>query len=208
MMTLWKLAENYTKKKYHLTFSVKICYNRYDNYRRNLQKWMVNMYNEGELIVYGASGVCRVGEKTQMDGRDYLMLHPVYQKETIYMPLFSDKIFTRPVITRDAAEELICSVINMTAEPVYESKVQLLSQRYEKVLKTYQCNELMYLVMSIYNKRVAAEKNRRKLGMVDERFLKKAEDLLYGELAVALEIPREKVPEYIKLRVEIIEKNK
>lgn len=27
MMTLWKLAENYTKKKYCLTFSVKICYN-------------------------------------------------------------------------------------------------------------------------------------------------------------------------------------
>ncbi|MBE6989003.1 MAG: hypothetical protein E7432_09570 [Ruminococcaceae bacterium] len=169
---------------------------------------MVNMYNEGELIVYGASGVCRVGEKTQMDGKDYLMLHPVYQRETIYMPLFSDKIFTRPVITREAAEELICSVINMTAEPVYESKVQLLSQRYDKVLKTYQCHELMYLVMSIYNKRVAAEKNRRKLGLVDERFLKKAEDLLYGELAVALGIPREKVPEYIKLRVELIEKNK
>lgn len=160
------------------------------------------MYNEGDLIVYGANGVCRVGEKTQMDGKEYLILRPVYQKETIYMPLFSNKFFVRPVVTREQAEALIDSVKDIIAEPVYESKVQLLSQKYEKVLKTYECSELIYLVMSIYNKRVAAEKNKRKLGLVDERFLKKAEDLLYGELAVALEIPKDKVPYYIKVRLE------
>ena len=64
------------------------------------------MFNEGDLIVYGASGVCRVGETIQMEGKDYLKLCPVFQRETIFMPLFSDKVRVRSVITREEAEQL------------------------------------------------------------------------------------------------------
>ena len=50
---------------------------------------------------------------------------------------------------------------------------------------------------SIYTKKLQAESQNKKIGAVDERFLQKAEDLLFGELAVALEIPKEKVLDYI-----------
>ncbi|MBR5266397.1 MAG: CarD family transcriptional regulator [Clostridia bacterium] len=159
------------------------------------------MYNTGDLIVYGASGVCRVGEITQMDGKDYQLLHPVWQKEIIYMPLFSTKVYIREVIERDEAARLLDSACNVDAQPVFENKVQLLSQRYEKIIKSYQCIDLLYLVVSIYNKKVHAEKNRRKLGLVDERYLKKAEDLLFGELSIALDMPRDKVQATIRLAV-------
>jgi len=59
--------------------------------------------------------------------------------------------------------------------------------------------------MSIYKKKEFAEKNKRKLGAVDEKFLKKAEELLFGEFAVALGIERNQVVEYITAR---IDKNK
>ncbi|MBR4879101.1 MAG: CarD family transcriptional regulator [Clostridia bacterium] len=159
------------------------------------------MYHTGDLIVYGASGVCRVGEITQMDGKDYQLLHPVWQKEIIYMPLFSTKVYIREVIERDEAARLLDSVCTVDAQPVFENKVQLLSQRYEKIIKSYQCIDLLYLVVSIYNKKVHAEKNRRKLGLVDERYLKKAEDLLFGELSVALDMPKDKVQATIRLAV-------
>ena len=38
--------------------------------------------------------------------------------------------------------------------------------------------------------------------MVDERYIKQAERLLYGELAAALEIPFDQVQSYIACRVE------
>ena len=160
------------------------------------------MFNEGDLIVYGASGVCRVGETIQMEGKDYLKLYPVFQRETIFMPLFSDKVRVRSVITREEAENVITDAVVRDALPVFENKVQLLNQKYESIIKTYQCSELLYLIMSIHNKRIAAEQKRRKLGLVDERYLKRAEDLLYGEFSIALEIPRENVAGYIRERYE------
>ena len=160
------------------------------------------MFNEGDLIVYGASGVCRVGETIQMEGKDYLKLYPVFQRETIFMPLFSDKVRVRSVITREEAEHVITDAVARDALPVFENKVQLLNQKYESIIKTYQCSELLYLIMSIHNKRIAAEQKRRKLGLVDERYLKRAEDLLYGEFSIALESPRENVAGYIRERYE------
>ena len=41
--------------------------------------------------------------------------------------------------------------------------------------------------MPIHAKRRQAESQNRRLGMVDERYLKQAEQLLFGELAAALE---------------------
>ena len=50
-------------------------------------------------------------------------------------------------------------------------------------------------------KRRQAESQNRRLGMVDERYLKQAEQLLFGELAAALEIPYEAVQPYIADRI-------
>ena len=44
--------------------------------------------------------------------------------------------------------------------------------------------------MSIHAKRRQAESQNRRLGMVDERYLKQAEQLLFGELAAALDEDR------------------
>ena len=49
-------------------------------------------------------------------------------------------------------------------------------------------------------------RQKRRFGTVDERFLKQAEDLLFGELAAALEIPRSEVRGYITARVTDAEK--
>ena len=56
--------------------------------------------------------------------------------------------------------------------------------------------------MSIYAKRQQAEAQKRRLGMVDERFMKQAEKMLYGEFSVALGIPYEEVQPYIARRLE------
>ena len=55
--------------------------------------------------------------------------------------------------------------------------------------------------MSIHAKQAQAEAQKRRLGMVDERFMKQAEQLLFGELAAALELPYEDVQPYIAGRL-------
>lgn len=46
-------------------------------------------------------------------------------------------------------------------------------------------------------KKQAAEKQNRKLGAIDEKYMKRAEDLLFGELAAALGVDRDQVNEYV-----------
>lgn len=65
--------------------------------------------------------------------------------------------------------------------------------------------ELVRLIRAIYAKgRKAAGKGRR-LGQVDERSMKRAQEMLHGELAAALEISVDQVADYISRRIE--EKN-
>ena len=73
------------------------------------------MYQIGELIVYGGTGVCRVeGIETQKqkgtaETRDYYLLKPLYQDGTIRIPV-DTKVFMRPVISRGEAEGLIDAI--------------------------------------------------------------------------------------------------
>ena len=53
------------------------------------------------------------------------------------------------------------------------------------------------MAIRIYAKKQAAHKLKKKLGFMDEKNIKRAEDLLFGELAVALEMPLEDVPKVI-----------
>lgn len=46
------------------------------------------------------------------------------------------------------------------------------------------------------------------MGQIDQQYMKRAEKLLYGELAVALDMPFEQVQPYIKKRIREIEKQK
>ncbi|MBR3641465.1 MAG: CarD family transcriptional regulator [Oscillibacter sp.] len=167
------------------------------------------MYQLGDLIVYGATGVCRVEailSSSELggaaDGRTYYRLAPLYQSGTVYTPADNEKVPMRPVISREEAEALIDSISSRSPEAVCADTSQALAQYYHGVLHRPDCGALIELTMSIYRKRVQAEEQNRRLGSVDERYMKQAERLLFGELAVALDIPCEDVPAYIARRVE------
>lgn len=166
------------------------------------------MFQPGELLVYGTTGVCRVEEITTPDitradrGRRYYLLKPLYQDGVIYAPVDSDKVPIRPVISREEAEALIDLIPSIRAEACRAPTLQVLAQHYQSAVRSHDCKELLELMMSIYAKQRQAEAQKRRLGMVDERYMKQAERLLYGELSAALNIPYEDVQPYIVRRVE------
>ena len=166
------------------------------------------MFQPGELLVYGTTGVCRVEgvatpNLTRAEwGRQYYLLKPLYQDGVIYAPVDSQKVPIRPVISREEAEALIDLIPSIQAEACRASTLQALAQHYQSLVRCSDCLELIRLVMSIYAKQKQAEAQKRRLGMVDERYMKQAERLLYGELAAALDIPFDQVQPYIARRVE------
>ena len=165
------------------------------------------MFQPGDLVVYGSTGVCRVEEITHpnMTGADrnkaYYLLKPLYQDGVIYTPAENSKVAMRPVISSEEAEELIDLIPTIQAEACHAPTLQALAQHYRTAVQSHDCRDLIELMMSIYAKRRQAEAQKRRLGMVDERYMKQAEQLLHGELAAALGIPMEEVQPYIARRV-------
>jgi len=162
------------------------------------------MYQVGDLVIYGKTGVCKVIEVTTQEmekQRLYYTLMPLYQSCTIFAPVNSTKVFMRPIVSKDEAERLVDMIPSIRAEAYHNQSVNQLAGHYEASLNTHDCAELITLTMSIHAKKKLMEQQKRKFGAVDERFMKCAEELLFGELAAALCISKDEVPEYIAKRV-------
>jgi CarD family transcriptional regulator len=164
------------------------------------------MFNINDLVVYGKIGVCEIIEitKPDLDGLDrdrtYYVLRPSDGKSIIYAPV-DTKVFMRPIITAEEAERLIDNIPAVQSPAYYSDRMQELTQHYEAALRNHECSGLIELAMSIYAKRQSAGKNNKKFGQIDEKYMRQAEDLLYGEFSLALGILKDKVPEYIESRV-------
>lgn len=170
------------------------------------------MYQAGDLVIYGTTGPCKVqkvaartlpgGEVAEL----YYTLEPLYQRQcTIYTPVENRKVAMRPVISKAEAERLISLIPSLQPEPYNTRTNSQLTEHYIATIKRQNCTDLLALTMSIYSKKQELEGSKRKFGVVDERFLRQAEDLLFSELAVALNVPKEDVPAYIAARVEAAE---
>ncbi len=170
------------------------------------------MYGIGELIIYGNIGVCRIkdiatpsfcddGEKKQ-----YYVLEPQEQRGVIYIPVDSD-VFMRPLINREEAERLIDLIPSRDGEIFHSARPPELAKHYSDAMQTHDCGDLFEMIKSIYAKKQDRLLNKQKIGVVDEEYMKRAETLLYGELAIALDIPKDEVEAYIASRVDAMEDN-
>lgn len=165
------------------------------------------MYQIGDVIVYGKMGVCCV-EGINVEGssgdsqQTCYLLKPFYHNCSISIPVNNTTVFTRPALSREEAERLIDMIPSLQPKDCHDLTPQQLAARYEECTASHDCRDLIELTMSIYSRKRLAEQQKRKFGAVEERFMKRAEELLFGELAVALGIPRDEVQGYIASRVD------
>ena len=153
-------------------------------------------------MVYGGSGVCQVmavgtpASSACDRHRAYYTLRPLASTETIYVPV-DTHVSIRPVLTRQEADALILQLPGLPECPVDTKNPQLRSHAYQESFRANDSAELARLLKTIHHKDTDARKAGRQPGKVDTRYRKRAEELLYGELSVALGIPQDSVPQYI-----------
>lgn len=165
------------------------------------------MFEKGDMIVYGNSGVCRVedvGLPQQIPATDndtlYYKLDPIYSVGLIYIPVDAP-VAMRRVLTREQAEHLVDAIPQVKEKDVSGLDTRTLTQRYKSALAGQNCCDLVSLIKTVKHKNEDAEARGRRPGKIDKEYLKRAQELLYGELAVALDIPKENVNGYIHTRL-------
>lgn len=167
------------------------------------------MFKQGDYVVYGNLGVCRVKNLVTRrfegleEAHPYYVLEPLYQNGVLYVPADNPKISLRAVITAEEANRLIDMIPQVESEEFHCRSAQELATHYEQALKSHNCRDLIALTVSIHHKKRAMARQNKRFGRVDEHFMHQAEESLNGEFAVALGIPKEKVPAYIHHRIGI-----
>ena len=160
------------------------------------------MYQVNDLIVYGNHGVCRVtGIGTPAipvadKNRRYYTLRPAYQREeVIYAPVENNKTVMRPILTRQEADQLIDEIPKLNTVWIVNERER--EAQYKAAMRTCDCKELVRIIKTLYQRRAERIQNGKKATVVDDRYFHQAEEQLYGELAIALNIPKEEVGGYI-----------
>ena len=170
------------------------------------------MFEVGSYVMYETEGVCRVadigpypfGEASQ-SGKLYYKLCPVFKKgETVYVSV-QTKASIRQMMTADEARRFMKRCAGIKPDILRSRKPAQLTEHYKKMLLTYQPEALISLIKEGYAKKAEAEGQSKKLGQIDQHFLHSAEEIVYGELAVALGSTVDEIREYIsgKIREEL-----
>ena len=168
------------------------------------------MLTISELIIYNNEGVCRVEDicKLNMQFVDknklYYILKPLYCDRVIYVPVDTQN-YMRKVINYDTALELIESIPFLDVKACNNVSLRELKDCYNSLISTHNCDDLVQLIKMVYLKRNHVKEMGKKLGQTDTNYVKIAEDILYGEFAVALNIQKENVKDFIENKIKEIE---
>lgn len=115
------------------------------------------------------------------------------------MPVANERNQIRGVITHDEAQALIEDIPNIEALWVTDEKKR--ESLYKEAVFKNQCKEWIAIIKTSYLRKMDRLSSGKKSINVDDKYLSIAEQFLYGELAVALAIPKEKIREYITERM-------
>lgn len=160
------------------------------------------LFNIGDVIVYGAQGVCKIdGFQTKQIGKEefeYYVLKPVYNENaTVFVPIDNQALVAkmRSVLTKPQVEELAHKVSQIS--PVLVKNDNDKREQYKTILASGDCEKLISLIKTIRFERDERRQNGKKLNMNDEQTLRKAEILLYNEFGFVYGVEPEKVKNII-----------
>ena len=165
------------------------------------------MFNKGDTVLYGSSGVCRVEGTKQQELYDitmeYLVLKPVYdENSTVFVPIRNEELMSKitPVLSEKQVYEFIDNIPNEKTLWIDDDKQR--KQLYQDIINRYDRKQLVQIIKTLYLHKTAQQKKGRKLHQCDEQILRQAEKLLYSEFAVSLNIPIDDILPLITKQIE------
>ncbi len=161
------------------------------------------VFKINDLVMYGGSGVCviegiGVPNISGIDNtRQYYFLKPLYsQDSTICSPVDNNRVVMRKLITREETQKLIDQIPDM--EAIWEENDKVREEKYLESLHAYSCYEWLRIIKTLNLRMEERMQHKKSVGEKDQRYMRMAEDLLYGELAISLDLPKDQVGAYLQ----------
>lgn len=163
------------------------------------------MFEIGEYIVYGMNGVCKVEAVGPMNitgvdsDKEYYTLTPLYSRGSkVYIPVDNQKVVMRKVVDKTEACMLIDEMKEIAEIEEVNDKNRELA--YKEAIKSCDCRQWIRVINTVLKRKEERLSQGKKMSACDERYLKSAQDNLYGEFAISLNLDKSAVEEYIERR--------
>ena len=164
------------------------------------------MYNVGDMVMYGAFGICKVTaiEMRDLTGEEqeyYILKHINSEKNIFYVPTNNDKALSKmhSICSKAEVDELI-SHMNSDGLIWIDNDIKR-KEEYSRIIKDADKHEIIRLIKTLYLRRKQLAESGKKLRSTDENYLSLAENMLFEEFAYALDIDKSEVVEYIEKHI-------
>ena len=161
------------------------------------------MYKIEDVVVYGLHGVCRITEITEKEfageSHLYYTMHPVFNdRSTFFVPADNEKskVKVRDLLSVEEVHTLILSMPSQEEIEIINEKQR--KDIYKSIVESGDRVRISRLIKTIYLRNKAREQEGKKQHLIDERFMRDAEAVLFDEFAYVLSIDRDKVTDYIR----------
>ncbi len=162
------------------------------------------MYSVGEKVIYGENGVCTVSKVAPLESSgasDKLFYHlePLIGSGVYFTPVDSGA-YMRPIISRAEAEALIDAIPSIEPAICRDNRFTHVDAFYKELFRQHSCEALVAIVKGLYL-RMNEKKTRSSRA---ESTMKRAKDILHGELSIALDMEVCEVENYIRDRLQAV----
>ena len=160
----------------------------------------------GSTLVYGSKGVCKVEsiqrERFGSEERDYYLLCPLGDgKSQIYVPVDSERIEkqVRQVVTPTQIEQILAELPKDCAPWIEDNRAR--ADHFRSILESADISRMMQAIRTLWQHKDRLNAVGKRLNTADQTAYARMEKLLHDEFALALGIPTEEVPPFIRERV-------
>lgn len=147
------------------------------------------MFQQGQQVIYGGNGVCRIEEIVERDigvlGVRQVYVIRLASGLTSYVPVESN-VFMRALITPEEAEQVLADYPTIDVQTFAGSNSKALSDRYRAIIARHDPREMLCLYKSLHGKAEQARCAGKKPGTMDERFAAAALEQVAQELSIVL----------------------
>ncbi len=166
------------------------------------------MFNVNDTVVYSNLGVCVISdirkEKIHSKSAVYYVLSPVDDANmTVYCPVDNHDIKMRRLLGKDEIIALIKSMPKLGVEWISDDRRR--NETYKEILRNGSQEDLIGLIRTLYHHKKETEAKGKKFHSADEKIMREAERMIYGEFAHMLNISRDEVIPFIADEIELKE---
>lgn len=154
------------------------------------------MYQVGDIAFYNVYGICKIEgiEEREFHGQTqlYYILHSThYPSMKLYHPVTSEKSNLKKILTEEAARSLLDCFKQPGGEWNEHSNTRM--QQFKEILNSNGHVKIAELMNTLYRKKIELEGQDKKLSPQYSQILQKLMPILYEELSIALELPKETI---------------